>query len=100
MNNNEKNFFQVNCNINCGEKLMLKIPYSVHRDFEATVSSGDEERMAKLVELFAEYELLEHVKRAAFQQMIIQRESEMFTLDDMLTCMKAVRLCDVFFEGE
>ena len=100
MNNNQKDFFQVNCNINSGEKLMLKLPYSVHSDFEKTVSSGDDSRMAKLVELFAEFELLEYAKKAAFQEMIIQRANELSTLDDLLTCMKAVRLCTVFFEGE
>ena len=100
MKNNEKDYFEVNCSLNYGERLVLKIPFTIHADFERTVDSGDESLMKRLVELFAEYELLDSAHRSAFQALIIAREKEMSTLDDLLECMKAIRLCSAFFENK
>ena len=67
---NKRDYFEVNCAINEGERLVLHLPYSVHNDFEKTVSSGDEKLMSRLVELFAEYSELEETKRMTFQTLI------------------------------
>lgn len=100
MKNKKNDFFEVHCNINHGGQLILKLPYTVHSDFERTVSSGNEKLMARLIELFAEFELLDSPKRDTLQALIMERKNEISTIDDLLTCLKAVRLCDVFFDEE
>ncbi len=90
---NKKDYFEVNCAINHGGYLKLKLPYTVHGDFERTVSSGDEKLMVRLVELFGEYELLGYAKRQVYQALILQKADQISTIDDLLTCLKAVRLC-------
>ena len=100
MKNKKNDFFEVNCAINCGQRLILKLPFTVHDDFERTVSSGNETLMARLVELFAEYEELDEIKRQTFQALIIDRKDELETIDDLINCLKAVRLCTAFFEKE
>ena len=71
---------------------------TVHNDFNITISSGDEARMANLVELFGEYSELDTVKRQTFQALILARADEVSTLIDLLDCMKAVRLSTTFVE--
>ena len=88
-------FFEVNCAINKNERLCLQLPYRVHADFERTITSGDDRLMARLVELFAEYSALDAVKRQTFQTLIVQKADSLYTLDDLLTCLRAVRLCDI-----
>ena len=99
MKHNEIEYFTVKCGIdNKEDKLSLKLPYSVHSDFERTVCSGNHHLMSRLADLFLEYKLLEPAKRFAFQELILQNANEMSTLDDLLECMKAVKFCTVFFE--
>lgn len=94
----KNNYFEVNCNINNGATLSIRLPMTVHNDFNITVSSGDEERMANLVELFGEYNELDNAKRKTFQALILARANEVSTLVDLLNCMKAVRLSTTFVE--
>lgn len=100
MKNRKNEYFQVNCSINYGQDLILKLPYTVHKDFECTVDSGNEDLMARLVELFAEYELLDKTKCQTFQALILERKDKLSTIDDLLNCMKAVRLCTALLDGE
>ena len=98
MNKTDKEYFEVKCSINYGQNVSLKLPMQVHDDFERTVESGDEKLMKRLVELFAEYELLDEPRQKAFQALILLRSKETRTLDDLLEYMKAIRLCTAFFE--
>ena len=86
-------FFEVNCAINKNERLYLQLPYSVHADFERTITSGDDRLMARLVELFMSYSNLDTVGRQTFQALIIQRADSLYTLNDLLVCLKAVKVC-------
>ena len=86
-------FFEVNCAINKNERLCLQLPYRVHADFERTITSGDDRLMARLVELFAEYSALDAIKRQTFQALIVQKADSLYTLDDLLFYLKAVKVC-------
>lgn len=100
MNKTNEEYFEVKCSINYGKGVSLKIPMQVRDDFERTVESGDDKLMSRLVELFAEYELLDEPRQKAFQALILLRSKETRTLDDLLEYMKAIRLCTAFFEEE
>ncbi len=91
MKHNEIGYFTVNCGINQGEQLSLKLPITVHLDFERTVCSGDSQLISRLATLFSEFELLNTIKRDTFQALILQRANEVSTLDDLLVCMAAVK---------
>ena len=90
---NANKFFEVNCAINKNERLCLQLPYRVHADFERTITSGDDRLMARLVELFAEYSALDAIKRQTFQALIVQKADSIYTLNDLLVCLKAVKVC-------
>lgn len=90
-------FFEVNCAINGGEKLSIKIPRSVHSEFQLAVSNTNTEAMAHLTELFAEFAELDNIKKQTFQALVEKRADQIGSLMDMLNLLKATRLCDVFF---
>ena len=90
-------FFELNCAINGGERLTVKIPMSVHPEFQLAVSNTDTEAMAHLTELFAEFSELDHIKRQTFQALVEKRADQISSFVDMLSLLKATRLCDVFF---
>ena len=91
MRNNKTAYFTVNCGINEGEQLSINLPYTTHSDFQRTVCSGDSQLISRLATLFAEFELLDPIKRDTFQALILQRANEVSTLDDLLVCMAAVK---------
>ena len=95
MKNNE--FFEINCAINGGERLTIKIPMSVHPEFQLAVSNTDAEAMAHLAELFAEFAELDRIKRQTFQALVEKRADQISNFVDMLNLLKATRLCNVFF---
>ena len=90
-------FFEINCAINGGERLTIKIPMSLHWEFQLAVSNTDAEAMAHLAELFAEFSELDHIKRQTFQALVEKRADQISSFVDMLNLLKATRLCDVFF---
>ncbi|MBR3967465.1 MAG: hypothetical protein IKJ91_10380 [Clostridia bacterium] len=65
MKNNE--FFELNCAINGGKRLTIKIPMSVHSEFQMDVSNTNTEAMGHLTELFAEFAELDNIKRQTFK---------------------------------
>lgn len=95
MKNNE--FFELNCAINGGERLTIKIPMSVHPEFQLAVTNTNTEAMAHLTELFAEFSELDHIKRQTFQALVEKRAEQISSLMDMLNLLKATRLCTAFF---
>lgn len=98
MKNNDK-MFEVRCGINHNKKEVLFLPYSVHADFNKTISSNDDTLMAKLVELFAEFSELEVPKKMTFQALIEENADDLYTIDDLLRLLKAVRLCTAFHKN-
>ena len=93
----KKQFFEINCAINGGERLTIKIPMSVHPEFQLAVSNTDAEAMGHLTELFAEFSELDLIKRQTFQALVEKRADQISNFVDMLNLLKATRLCNVFF---
>ena len=95
MKNNE--FFEVNCAINGGEKLTIKIPMTVHPEFQLAVSNTNIEAMSKLTELFAEFSELNDIKRMTFQALVEKRAGTVRSFSNMLELLKATKFCTLFF---
>ncbi len=98
MKNNE--FFEVHCNINHNydeEPLKLNFPMSLHPEFQLAVSNTNTEAMGHLTELFAEFAELDNIKRQTFQALVEKRADQISSFVDMLSLLKATRLCNVFF---
>ena len=97
MKNNNK-FYEVNCAINRGERLVLHLPISTKDDFDKTISDSDGQ-MNKLIELVAEFSELDNAKRMTFQALIEEKADKLTTLDDLLYLLKTVRICTAFFDN-
>ncbi len=90
-------FFEINCAINGGERLTIKLPMTVHPEFQLAVSNTDIEAMKNLTELFAEFSELDYIKRQTFQALVEKRTGQISSFVDLLNLLKATRLCIAFF---
>ena len=91
MENMKNDYFEVKCDINANGTLSLRLPYSVHDDFEK-IASTEQSGKERIIELFADFSLLDTTHKEMYQDIILNKEHLPKNLEDLQASMKLVRL--------